>query len=408
MAEYVKHGLNSVSEDIRACFPDDNWSLYKIRIPGTLTDVGKEGFSKKVIRQIVKQRDWEDDKDAKRFVKSVPSRIESETIDAADTLLSVFVEERCKRGDKVKTTVIEDVETPEYKESPLNVDFVESPSSLQSTRECVVCIEHKNRETDPYVRCGNCNGTGVVKCENCDGSGRVRDFAETTEYGEKERSFPCPECGGRGRIPCSYCNGEGRVAVFAREYTLRSTVEETVQYKIEGYYWNPWGLWKYPFEYSRPYDDLSKPEDLYDWRLLRLAKSALQETFECVSYRNKNRKQVEIDNRLQIESLMRANGYSDAYRENLALFKNNREDDGAMTVSLREQHYVIPAKRLSITIKGKHTIDLLICQLDEVSLQVFSSNLEWGLLNVGEYFFFSIYYSLVRLGRAAYKLVVKP
>lgn len=406
MAEYIKYGLSSISQEIRSFFPDDNWSVIRTKIPGTLADVEKKEFSKTIIRQTIKQHDWEDDNDTKRFIKSISNRIESETIDAADTLLSVFVEETCKRGDKVKTTIIEDIDTPEFKESPLNINFPKSAPSLKSTGECVICVEHKDREQDPFVRCENCNGSGFVKCERCEGSGREQYVAGNYASGEDRiETGSCPECGGRGRIPCPNCNGEGRVAIYSREYTLKRSVEETVQYKIEGCYWNPWGLWKHPFAYSQ---DLSEVNDPYSNMLSSLAKSALRETFECVSYRNKNRKQVEIDNRSQLENLMHEKGQLDAYNRNLASFKSNREDEDALIISLREQHYVIPAKLMAIKLKNKQNINLLICQFDDNTLMVASSDLERGYLSAGAYFFSSIYYALVRLGRAAYNLVVKP
>ena len=161
MAEYIKYGLQSVPQDIRACFPDDRWSLFKVSIPGTLADVEKKGFSKKVIRQILKDEDFEDDLDIKRSIKLVPARIKSETIDSANTLLSIFVKESCSRDDKVTTTMVENIDVPEFKESRLNVDFSDSSLNVMSVGSCVIGVEHKNREHDPFVLCENCHGNNA-------------------------------------------------------------------------------------------------------------------------------------------------------------------------------------------------------------------------------------------------------
>lgn len=412
MAEYIKYGLQSVPQDIRACFPDDRWSLFKVSIPGTLADVEKKGFSKKVIRQILKDEDFEDDLDIKRSIKLVPARIKSETIDSANTLLSIFVKESCSRDDKVTTTMVENIDVPEFKESRLNVDFSESPYGLRVYRECTIGVEHKNREQDPFVRCKYCNGTGFVKCENCEGSGHIRDFDRDTSYGESYKNFNCTECDGTGKVPCPQCNGEGRLPVFAREYSLLSRVLETIIYDIDGYYWTPWSIWRYPFSYH--YSDLTeymriinskKPQDR---RLLDLANTVVKESFECVTLRYRNRNTVEEDHRQEVKALMQKYNLEAAYNQNLEEFEKGKEDDGSLVVAMREQHYVIPAKLLTINVKGQDAIEVLACQKDDSTLQVVSSNLVWGSMSVGGFFFSSIYYALVRLGRAAYRLVVKP
>lgn len=409
MAEYIKHGFQSIPHDIRTCFPNDRWSLFKVTIPGTLADVEKKGFSRKAIRQILKDEDFEDDLHTKRSIKMVPARIKSETIETANTLLSVFVTECCSRGDKVTTTMIESIETPEFKESRLNVDFSDSSLNVMSVGSCVIGVEHKNREHDPFVLCENCHGSGLVKCEHCDGSGRVRGFAEDTDYGEKERSYPCSECGGRGRVPCPYCNGEGRVAVFAREYSLFSRVEETRYYEVKGCYWTPWNVWRSPFTYHHSsYEEMRNSRDPFDRILLDLAKTAVKESFECITLRYRNRNTVEEDHRQEVKALMQSCNLEAAYNQNLEEFEKGKEDDGSLVVALREQHFVIPAKLLTINVKGQNAIKVLVCQKDDSNLQVVSSNLVWGSMSVGGFFFSSIYYALVRLGRAAYKLVVKP
>lgn len=409
MAEYIKYGFQNIPQDIEACFPEDRWSIYKVAIPGTLADVEKKGFSKKIIRQILKDEDFEDDMGTKRSIKMVSARIKSETIETANTLLSVFVKECCSRDDKVTTTMVENIETPEFKESRLNVDFSDSSLDVMSVSDCVIGIEHKDREHDPFVQCENCHGSGLVMCEHCDGTGRVRGFAENTEYGEKEKSYPCSECGGRGKVPCPYCNGEGRIKVFAREYSLISSVEETRCYDVEGYYWTPWNVWRSPFTYLHSfYEEYRKSDDPYRWMLLNLAKTAIKKTFECVSLRYRNRKNIEEDNRQEVRALMKKNNLEEAYNQNLEEFEEGKYDDGSLVVAIREQHYVIPAKLLTLKIKGQDDMEVLVYQENDSTLQAVAPNLGWGSMSAGRFFISSIFYALVRLGRAAYRLVVKP
>lgn len=411
MAEYIKYGFQNIPHDIRFCFPDENRSLYKINVLGTLADVGSKGFSKNVIRQILKQEDFEDDLQTKRFIKMVPARIKTETIEEANTLLSFYVEEKCFRGDLVKTSMVEDTNTPEFKESPSNINFPESSLQLETTRDCIIGVEHKNREQDPFVRCGNCNGSGLVKCERCGGSGLGEQYVAGNYASGEERieTGTCPDCHGRGEVTCHYCNGEGRLSVFAREYSLISSVSETVYYEIDAYYWNPWNLWNYPFSYHL--SDYAKPNPSrspYARMSWNIANTVIKELKECVSLRNKNRNTIETDSRQEVNAIMKANDLENAYTHNLTKYENGREVDRSFVVSLREQHYVIPAKKLTITLKNKHTIDFLVYQFDDATLQVASSNMAWGYLSAAGYFFSSIYYAFVRLGRAAYRLVVKP
>lgn len=74
---------------------------------------------------------------------------------------------------------------------------------IYNTEPEVRCPECDGRGQEP---CDNCDGTGEVECRECDGSGEVDcDYCDGS--GMYEDGEECDNCEGAGRITCSNCNG---------------------------------------------------------------------------------------------------------------------------------------------------------------------------------------------------------
>jgi len=94
-----------------------------------------------------------------------------------------------------------------------------------------------------YIKCDECEGTGVAKgfsqkeCPSCRGSGKVKEIKRTI-FGTFAKTQTCPQCGGDGKIPeklCSNCKGEGRI--FGQEeieISIPSGVKDGETIKIKG------------------------------------------------------------------------------------------------------------------------------------------------------------------------------
>lgn len=428
MAEFVKRGFRDVPQEIKSLFPAYFFHVEKSVLSGSLLDVQDDRFIKKAIKAIRKEAAQRKDAELKRAIKIASKRIESVDVEYADTLFSIFVQKRCWRSSRIRTRVEEDVDMPEFKESPLNIDFPEKPDEFESARFCTIGVEHKNRDDEPHVRCWNCNGSGSVKCEHCEGTGREQFVDGYYASGEERiKTGNCPECHGSGRATCPECNGEGRIAVFAREYSLVSFVQEEVYHNIYGFYWTPWdvfhkiefGLNRHchsAFYYCPKEDDFREYLDrvgsrtchrIAGYKLGTIANLSFTETRDKVSYQYLNRKTLKEDHRNEIQEQIAKESVEEAYRRNVTALEDYLKTERGLDVKRAEQNYVIPAALITLSLKDGRSIPLMTYEERPGELQLIYCMRDFGTLDFWPYFFSSIYYLLVSLGRAVYKAVVK-
>lgn len=409
MAEFIKNGYNAIPRDLEWIFPKDSYNrLVKTEISEKAKSEDDEAFLKRVIRTILKERDWEDEHDEKRWLKLVPDRIKSIETDSADTLLSLISETYCYRDKKIHTRIQEDVFTPELSDSPFNLDFPEEDEQFVSERECTFSVEHKNSAQDPSIRCDVCNGSGLVKCEHCGGTGREQYVDGSFASGvEKIKTGACPECGGRGRIQCPNCQGEGKILVYAPEYSIVKSVDEKVYHNVVAAYWTPWKFWSLPVYHK--VDNEEEEEKYYvdprERAFQRLSDGAAVAVFRVANntptVRMKNRGTKILDRSDEVLKEIKDLGLEEAYKKNLTRLDF---DDKNLFVGRSEQHIVIPSTKMTVELKGSdgETYDLYLYPIGDGKVKLIWQN--YNFVSGPKYLATRFYYFLVHLG----KLVLRP
>ena len=408
MAEFIKKGYNAIPDDLEYLFPTDYFNLfYKSAVSEKANGEDDEAFLKRVIRTILKERYWEDERDEKRWLKLVPDRIKSIATDSADTLLSLISETYCYRDKKIHTRIQEDVLTPELSDSPFNLDFPEEDKQFVSERECTFSVEHKNSAQDPSIRCDVCNGSGLVKCEHCDGTGREQYVDGYYASGEERiKTGVCSECGGRGRVQCPNCQGEGNVLVYAPEYSIVKSVDEKVYHNVVANYWTPWRFESQPIYYNRvdneeveEYDDPS--ERAYQRTYNNAAVAVFRVANNTPTVRMKNRGTKILDRSDEVLKEIKDLGLEEAYKQNLTRLDF---DDKNLFVGRCEQHIVIPSTKMTVELKGSdgETYDLYLYPIGDGKVKLIWHN--YNFVSSPKYLATRFYYFLVHLG----KLVLRP
>lgn len=408
MATFIKRGYDQIPLDIRGFFPGDRYEYRETQLKGNLNDVEKADFLNKVVKNYIKERYWDSDNhNEKRWYKLFSSRVRSVEVQSADTLLSLFSETRCYRSDKTHTRIEENILLPEYMDSPVNVDFPEKVFGYVTEQECIFSVEHKRRDVDPFVRCDECNGFGMVKCEHCDGTGRESYVDGNYANGEERiRTGHCSECGGRGRVQCPKCLGEGKIVIYAPEYSIVKSVDEIIYHNIAVSYWTPWE--RFPYCIYDCYDPNPEPEEDDDPEMQgyrRQYNSAAKKVFEYVRdnvvIKNKNRHETEVDLREEVLKEMQGIGMEESYNNNL---KATSFDDKNPIVAREESHIVVPAKRVEVSI-GKSKYSFLVFEDEAGTLYV--KWREYDFLSYPKYILMGFYYFLVKIGKLVLGIINK-
>ena len=393
MSSFIKYGYDQIPKGILGFFPQEKDYFYKTTLKGRLKDLGDRAILEKTVGQYLKQDDWSFRTDEKRWYKLVIPRIRSVEGDSADTLLSLFSDTFCHRSEKVQTRIEEDVLIPECQNSPLNVDYPEISPKRVFNRECVFSVAHKRRDQDPYIRCDECNGSGMVKCERCGGTGKEQYVDGNFASGEERiRTGNCPECGGRGRVQCPKCLGEGKIAIYAPDYSIVKSVQETCYHNVNIRYWTPW---KYPFKSMTGwYIPNSEKGDWTNYAEEVCYDAVLEATKGNILIRNRNRLTKELDLTEELQEELKRSGLEDAYKANL---QNKRQFSDDPMVLREELHIVIPTR--FVTTKIGDTNLFLFAYEDG------SGNTQTALCNCGgsvsfpQYIALGFYYFLVRIGK---------
>lgn len=402
MSSFIKYGYDQIPKGISGFFPQKKDYFYKTTLKGRLKDLGDRAILEKTVGQYLKQDDWSFRADEKRWYKLVIPRIRSVEGDSADTLLSLFSDTFCHRSEKVQTRIEEDVLIPECQNSPLNVDFPEIPPKRVFNRECVFSVAHKRRDLDPFIRCDECNGSGMVKCERCGGTGKEQYVDGNFASGvERIRTGNCPECGGRGRVQCPKCLGEGKIAIYAPDYSIVKSVQETCYHNVDIRYWTPWGHpfksmtgWYVPELEKGSWRDDNAEEACYD--------AVLEATRGNILIRNRNRLSKELDLTEELQEELKQSGLEDAYDINLKK-KSHFSDDP--TVLQEELHIVIPTRFIRTKI-GDTDLYLFAYEDGSGNTQTALHN-GGGSIGFPQYIALGFYFFLVRIGKLVLGLINK-
>ena len=420
MSSFILNGFCEIPSQIKeilishCALPEGGTSVSKMK--GSLDEISDKDCLVKIQRALLSYANGK--KKPRSFQRGITiafHKVVDVNIHSANALFSLFVQKRCLRSSSIHTRIVEDIETPAFKDSPNNIDYpVQTEYDIR--QDCVFCVEHKVREEEPFVRCENCHGSGFVKCERCDGTGREQYVAGNYANGDDIiKTGACPECEGTGKIPCPDCKGEGRLAIYAPKYSVFYSVDEVVYHELVGTCWFPWSssllFSKNSFEGKQKAKKNSEFESLglkkhTTKKELEIIETTIKDIKSAESVCYKNRLISSKDFRPRILEDMSSLGFKEAYETNTKICDDHIEDD-SLLVNLYEQHYVIPMKRLTMNTSDGKTYILYVYEASDGILHISMKN-TWSFVSGWEYFWHVVYYSLVRLGRSAYRLVVKP
>ena len=404
MAKYIKQGFDKIPTGLQEYFPEDRYEYFRTKIKGELKDVDGVAFFKSAVKKILKERDWEDEEDVKRWLIILLKRIHHVEEESADTLFSLFSETHFHRYDKIHTRIEENVLLPERMDSPANMDYPAETPQFVSTGECIISVEHKRRDLEPFIRCDDCNGSGWVKCEHCEGTGREQYVDGYYANGEERiKTGACHECEGRGRIPCPKCMGEGKIAVYSPEYSIVKSVDETVYHNVYALFFSPWqrkparSLTDY-YDPDPQEDDDNDPESrVYRHSVSRAAKEVFGMAKGNYVVKKKNRHEIEVDASGEVLEELKKFGMEEAYYENLkSLF--NADDP---LVSREEMHILVPVKRIKAVAADNNVRDFALYAFEDGkgSVRVAMPIRNTAYLNTFKYILLWLYYFLVSIGK---------
>jgi len=419
MSAFIINGFGAIPFQVRDelishyALPGAGVSVSEMR--GSLEDINNSDCLVKIQRALPylangrKEPRW-----AQRCINMTFHNVVDTNIQSGDALFSLFVQRRCFRSDSIRKRIVEDISTTAFKDSPANIDFPVS-TVCDIHQDCVFCIEHKTREEEPLIPCENCHGSGFIKCERCEGTGREQYVAGNYASGEDIiRTGACPECEGTGKIPCPACGGNGHIEIYAPTYSVIHSVDEVIYHEIVAACWSPWSSSilftknslkakqkaqnNSEYEYLGINTQLSKKEKERIGAIVNEIKNE-----ESVCY--KNRQVSSKDLRPTIIEDMDKLGFEEAYETNSKLCEDHFKDH-SLLINQYEQHFIIPMKRLTLTTSSGKAHDLFIYEAGDGVLHI-SLKRNWSFVSGWRYFFHKVYFSLVLLGRAVYKLVVK-